>query len=380
MKNSTNIIAFITAFALHLIIGGVLLMNIDFSLPRDKPEAASIIDATIINQDMLDSMAKHSEQQKQAQQKIIDQQRELQAQQEAEKQRQQALVQKQKDDKLKAEKEEAVRKQQEQQRIENEKLAAAKEAEEKRQAEQAAIAAAEKKKADEAAKAEKAKADKLAAEKAAKAKADKLAAEKAAKEKADKLAAEKAAKEKADKLAAEKAAKEKADKLAAEKAAKEKADKLAAEKAAKAKAEKLAAEKAAKEKAERIAKQKAAAEKERLRQEELDRQMEAEFSDDFSSARSAKQTSEIARYQALIRSKISRNWKVDKSMSGQTCTLAIKLASNGLVLSAVMSKGDQKLCDSARRATLQAKTLPIPKDPEISGQFRDFDITLEPDL
>jgi len=161
---------------------------------------------------------------------------------------------------------------------------------------------------------------------------------------------------------------------------KEKADKLAAEKAAKEKAKKLAAEKAAKEKAAKIAREKAAAEKERLRQEELDRQMEAEFSDDFSSARSAKQTSEIARYQALIRSKISRNWKVDQSMSGQTCTLAIKLASNGLVLSAVMSKGDQKLCDSARRATLQAKTLPIPKDPDISGQFRDFDITLEPDL
>ncbi|MGJ8582328.1 MAG: cell envelope integrity protein TolA, partial [Psychromonas sp.] len=229
------------------------------------------------------------------------------------------------------------------------------------------------------------KADKLAAEKAAKEKADKLAAEKAAKEKADKLAAEKVAKEKADKLAAEKAAKEKADKLAAEKAAKEKANKLAAEKAAKEKAEKLAAEKAAKEKAAKekaakIAKQKAAAEKERLRQAELDRQMEAEFSDDFSSARSAKQTSEIARYQALIRSKISRYWKVDKSMNGQTCTLAIKLASNGLVLSATMSKGDKSLCDSARRATLQAKTLPIPKDPEISNQFRDFDITLEPDL
>ncbi|MDN2663944.1 cell envelope integrity protein TolA [Psychromonas sp. 14N.309.X.WAT.B.A12] len=359
MKNSTNIIAFITAFALHLIIGGVLLMNIDFSLPKDKPEAASIIDATVINQDMLDSMAKHSEQQKQAQQKIIDQQRKLQAEQEAEKQRQQALVQKQKDEKLKAEKAEAVRQQEEQKRIENEKLAAAKAAEEQKQAEQAAIAAAEKKKADDAAK-------------AAKQKADKLAAEKAAKEKADKLAAEKAAKEKADKLAAEKAAKEKAEKLAAEKAAKEKADKLAAEKAAK--------EKAAKEKAAKIAREKAAAEKERLRQEELDRQMEAEFSDDFSSARSAKQTSEIARYQALIRSKISRNWKVDQSMSGQTCTLAIKLASNGLVLSAVMSKGDQKLCDSARRATLQAKTLPIPKDPDISGQFRDFDITLEPDL
>ena len=108
--------------------------------------------------------------------------------------------------------------------------------------------------------------------------------------------------------------------------------------------------------------------------------MEAEFSDDFSSARSAQQTSEIAKYQSLIRSKISRNWKVDSSMRGRTCTLRIKLAPDGLVLSAVMSSGDKALCDSARRATLQANTLPIPNDAEIAGQFRDFDIKLEPDL
>ena len=117
-----------------------------------------------------------------------------------------------------------------------------------------------------------------------------------------------------------------------------------------------------------------------MRQAELDRQMAAEFSDDFSSARSAKQLSEIAKYEALIRAKISRNWKVDPSMKGSSCTLAIKLAPDGLVLSARMSRGDKRLCDSARRATIQAKTLPIPKDPEIISQFRDFDITLEPEL
>ena len=108
--------------------------------------------------------------------------------------------------------------------------------------------------------------------------------------------------------------------------------------------------------------------------------MEAEFADAFSSAQSSKQLSEIARYKALIQDKISRNWQVEPSMKGKTCTLAIRLAPDGLVLTAQRSSGDQKLCDSARRATLKAKTLPIPKDPEIAPQFRDFDITLEPDL
>ena len=223
----------------------------------------------------------------------------------------------------------------------------------------------------------------MAQEKAAQVKAEKLAREKAAKEKAEKLAQEKAAKEKAEKLAQEKVAKEKAEKLAQEKAAKEKAEKLAREKAAKEKAEKLAREKAAKEKAEKLAREKAAkekAEKERQRRAELDRQMEAEFAEEFSTAQTANQLSEIARYKALIQNKISRNWQVDLDMKGKTCTLAIRLAPDGLVLSAQRGTGDDKLCASAIRAALKAKTLPIPKDPEIAQQFRDFDITLKPEL
>ena len=131
---------------------------------------------------------------------------------------------------------------------------------------------------------------------------------------------------------------------------------------------------------EKIARQKAAQEKERLRQAELDKQMEAEFADEFSSAQSAKQLSEIARYKTLIQNKISRNWQVAPNMKGKSCTLAIRLAPDGLVLSVNRSRGDEKLCASAKRAALKAKTLPIPKDPEIAPQFRDFDITLEPDL
>ena len=161
-------------------------------------------------------------------------------------------------------------------------------------------------------------------------------------------------------------AKEKADKAKADKLAKAKADKLAKEKAAKVKAEKIA--KAAKEKAEKA------------RQAELDRQMEAEFADEFSTAQSRKQLSEIARYKALIQGKIGRNWQVEPDMKGKTCTLAIKLAPDGLVLSVNRSSGDEKLCASAKRAALKARTLPIPKDPDIISQFRDFDINLEPDL
>lgn len=359
MKKSIDLIAFITALSLHLIIGGVLLMGVDFSFKKDKPQSAAIINATIINQNMLDDLAQNAERNKRVKEQKIDDERKEKARKAEQEKRDEALVKQQKDDKIKEEKAETARKEKEAERIENEKLAAAEALQEKQKAEEAEKVLAEKKKADDAAKV---LADKKAAElaKAEKEKAAKVAEARAIKDKADK-----------DKAAKEKAAKEKAIK---EKAAKEKAakEKLAKEKAAKAKA--------AKEKAAKEAKRKAAAEKERLRQQELDRQMEAEFSDDFSSARSAQQTSEIAKYQSLIRSKISRNWKVDSSMRGRTCTLRIKLAPDGLVLSAVMSSGDKALCDSARRATLQANTLPIPNDAEIAGQFRDFDIKLEPDL
>lgn len=297
MKKSKHLIAFVSAVSLHLMIGGVLLMNVDFSRPKDKPKKeAVVIQASVVSQKMFDDLAQRKENKKRAeQQKKIQARKEIERKKEAAK-RQEALIKKQKADKIKAEKAEALRK----------------------------------------------------------------------KESAMKLAAEKELKEK---KAAEKARKEK---QAIEKEAERvKQEKLAEVKAAKIKADKVAAIEE---------KRKAAAEKERLRQAELDQQMEAEFADDFSTAQTAQQLSEVAKYEAMIRGKISRNWQLDPTMKGKSCTLAIKLAPDGLVLSANMSRGDQKLCDSARRAALRAKTLPIPKDPELSPQFRDFDITLEPEL
>ena len=319
MKNSSTLIGFISAFALHIIIGGLLLLSVDFSSPKEKPKVA-IIEASVVSQKLFDDLAERKE------------------------------------NKIRAE----------QQRKKNERL------------KQQKIAKA---------KAAKEKAQKVAKAKAAKEKAQKIAKAKAAKEKAQKIAKAKAVKEKAQKIAKAKAAKEKAQKIAKAKADKEKAQKIAKAKAVKEKAEKIAKEKAdkiAKEKAQKIAKAKAAKEKaqeiERQRQADLEKQMEAEFADEFSSVQSARQLSEIARYKALIQNKVSRNWQTDPDMKGKSCTLAIRLAPDGLVLSVSRSRGDAKVCASAKRAALKAKTLPIPKDPEIALQFRDFDITLEPDL
>ena len=205
-----------------------------------------------------------------------------------------------------------------------------------------------------------------------------------AQKEAERISAEKVLAEK--KLKAQQKAK-KAKKIADDKRKQQQAEqarKIADEKRKQQQAEqarKIAEEKRQKiEAAAKVAKAKAEQEKERLRRAELDKQMDAQFEDAFSSAQSSKQLSEIARYQALIQNKISRNWQVEPSMKGKSCTLAIRLAPDGLVISVTRSSGDIKLCESAKRAALKATTLPIPKDPDISAQFRDFDIKLEPDF
>ncbi len=159
-----------------------------------------------------------------------------------------------------------------------------------------------------------------------------------------------------------------------------KARKLLAAKRAKAKKDAAIAKKKAQEKAREDAKLSAQKEAQRKHQAKLDKLMEDTFNKSFSSAQSTKELSEISRYKALIKDKISRNWQVDSSMKNKSCTLAIRLSADGLVLSATRSKGDPEVCDSAKRATFKAYTLPIPKDPKISQQFLDFDITLEPNL
>ncbi|WP_022941814.1 cell envelope integrity protein TolA [Psychromonas hadalis] len=313
MKNSTTVIAFVTALSLHLIVGGVLLMSMDFSLPKNKPKEMIVIKASVVNQKLFDDLA-----QKKA-------------------------------DKVASEKRKIEQKRAEKARIKREK----KRAEKKRKEVEAMRVKAEKVKAAEKKKLE----ERILFEKIVAAKA---------------LRAKKEA-EKTKKIAEEKFKKQEEKRIKREQ---EEAKRIEVEKVAVAKALKEKRAKEAKIKADKEAKRKA----EHLRQAELDKQMEAEFADSFSSAQSSKQLSEIARYEALIRDKISRNWQVEPSMKGKLCKLSIRLAPDGLVLSTRRIKGDEKVCASAERATRKAKTLPIPRDPEIAPQFRDFDITLEYDF
>jgi colicin import membrane protein len=310
MKSRSTLIAFISALLLHIIVGTLLLLNMNFSNIKPKPKnEVPIINATVVDQKLFDDLAQRKNEKKEAERKKVEEEK-----QRIEQEKQRIQQEKKKAADLRIKKEN--------QRIQAEK------AETLRKEKEAARVVAEKKRAAEQ----------------LKAKQDAEKAKKIANEKREKQQAENARKQ-----AEEKRKKVEAQKIAAEKAA------------AKAKVE---------------AKQ----EKERLRRAELDKQMEAQFENTFANAQSSRQLSEIARYTALIQDKISRNWQTEPSMKGKSCTLRIRLAVDGLVISAKQSSGDLKLCESARRAALKANTLPIPKDPDISTQFRDFDITVVPDF
>lgn len=303
MKDSSILIAFITALLLHIIVGTVLLLNVNFPKLKTEPKnSAPIINASVINQKLFDDLAQRKSEKTQAEKKKVEQEKQRIQQ---EKKKAEALRKQKETKRIQAEKAETDRKKKEAQRIVAEKTLAVKQLKAKRDAEKAKQVADQKRKKQQA----------------------------------------------------------------------EKARKQAEEKRKKIEAEKIAAAKAA-----ASAKAKAEQEKERLRRAELDKQMDAQFEDTFSNAQSSRQLSEIARYTALIQDKISRNWQTEPSMKGKSCTLAIRTTADGLVISAQRSSGDIKLCESAKRAALKANTLPIPKDPDISPQFRDFDITLIPEF
>ena len=333
MKNKETLVPFLIALSLHIVIGVALIVGASFSLPKEKPKKVTpIINASVVNQKLFDDLAERKNQKALSEQRKVDKIKKDKARKKREIKRAEEKRKKKEATARRVQKEKALKKKKEAERVKAEKLLVAKKLKEKK------VADAKKKKADD-------KRKKQKIEKQKKLEQEQQQAKKKAQEKARKDA-----------------------KIKAQRDAKIKADKKAKQI--------LAAKKAAKQEAKR----KADAKAEKLRQADLDKLMEAEFDNEFSSAQSAKQMSELARYKALIQDKISRNWQVDSSMKNKTCTLAIRLSAGGLVLSVNRTKGDQRLCDSAKRATLKAKTLPIPKDPEIAVQFRDFDITLIPDL
>jgi colicin import membrane protein len=142
----------------------------------------------------------------------------------------------------------------------------------------------------------------------------------------------------------------------------------------------------AERKAEEERKRQAAAEKKRkaeeaerkAREEELRQQLEAEER----AAQEAKARSEIAKYVAYIRQKVTRNWlKPIVDTRGLKCTVNVKLIPSGEVVGVtiVHGSGNALFDRSVESAVRKASPLPLPEDPALVNRMRDINFVFNPE-
>jgi colicin import membrane protein len=108
------------------------------------------------------------------------------------------------------------------------------------------------------------------------------------------------------------------------------------------------------------------------RAKELQEQMLAE-------QQAARQT-EINRYIALIRNKVSQNWLQLGFQKGLKCTVQVNLIPSGDVVNArvTVSSGNAQFDDSVLKAVHKASPLPLPKDPVLLNEMRVINFEFEP--
>ena len=87
---------------------------------------------------------------------------------------------------------------------------------------------------------------------------------------------------------------------------------------------------------------------------------------------------EVEKYNALIMQKVRRNLTLDGGFKDKSCTVNIKLASSGLVLSVNTIEGDPALCRAAQTAVLRSETLPMSSDPAVYDKLKNTNMIIRP--
>jgi len=134
-------------------------------------------------------------------------------------------------------------------------------------------------------------------------------------------------------------------------------------------------DKAKKLKAEKDRQKKLADEAKRKREAEAKRNADLQ-AEKQRAANERRTLTELQKYTALIKSKISRNWII----GGQTgrCKLEVRLASSGLILDVRELGGDAAICRSAIAAVRKSDPLPVSKDSAVFNRMRVLNLDLDP--
>lgn len=148
--------------------------------------------------------------------------------------------------------------------------------------------------------------------------------------------------------------------------------------AAKLKKEEAALKKLAQEKADLLA------EKKKIEKEREIREAKKQEQADKAAQETAKvRENELTRTASLMRQKIHQNWRqpIGLELTDFKCKVAVKLLPTGDVLEArvVLSSGSLEFDRSAEVAIRKASPLPLPEDPTIAKEFKQFTFTFHPE-
>lgn len=177
------------------------------------------------------------------------------------------------------------------------------------------------------------------------------------------------AKLKEEQAALKKVQKEKETLLVEKKKIEKESKTLAAKKAQakKAQAEKVQAEKVQAEKAEQDAK--------------VEPVPESEAEEAPVASNAAPKQEAISTHASLIQSKINQNWRkpIGFDLTGFKCKIAVKLMPTGDVMDVqiLQSSGSLEFDRSAEVAVRKASPFPMPEDPRVANDLRDFSFTFK---
>lgn len=121
--------------------------------------------------------------------------------------------------------------------------------------------------------------------------------------------------------------------------------------------------------------------RQKLTEQSLREQLAAEEKQRTDAAHAARAASEVDKYKALIQQRVIHNWNRPMSVAkGLTCLVQVRLTPGGEVLSAtvVRSSGNALFDRSAEYAVYKAAPLPLPEDPSLFDNFREFNFEFNP--
>lgn len=150
---------------------------------------------------------------------------------------------------------------------------------------------------------------------------------------------------------------------------------------AKSKAALAAQKRAQRRETEKLASQKKAISKQQA-ETDLQQKLLAEQQHQAAAAAKKKTAVIINKYNALILSAIYPNWIIIDKQKTLSADLLINLASNGKVLNVSIARGSGSTVfdQSAVAAVYKSSPLPVPENPQAFAIFKQFKLTLKPEV